>query len=67
MTKHEAAVIMAYTGVCTLVGDDLEYFYKYVYGILGKPIWTHEFPKYFDLIKEKSKPDFIKIVQNLTE
>jgi hypothetical protein len=67
MTKYEAAVIMAYTGVCTLVGNDLDYYYKYVCGLLGEAIWTHELPEYFDLIREKSKPDFMEIMQHLTE
>lgn len=42
MTKYEAAVIMAYTGVCLLVGEDMKYFQHYVCGLLGHPIWSHE-------------------------
>ena len=38
MTKHEAAVIMAYTGVCTLVGEDMNIFFNYACGLLGCPI-----------------------------
>ena len=39
MTKRECAVIMAFTGVCMLKGDDLKYFYEYVFEIMGRPIF----------------------------
>lgn len=29
------------------------------------PIYTHEFPKYADKLKELSKPDFIEICRKL--
>ena len=54
MTKHEAAVIQAYTGIAMLVGDDF-------------PIFTHEYPDREEEIKELSKPDFIEICKNLEE
>lgn len=44
MTKCEAAIIMAYTGVVMLVGDDMEIFWKYCEKIYGKSIYTHEYP-----------------------
>lgn len=63
ITKHECAVIMAYTGVCMLQGDDLKYFYDYVEKLLGKPVWTHELAEdgIDEMIKEKSKEDFLRI------
>ena len=67
MTKREAAIIMAYTGVVMLTGDDFVIFGKYCKELLGFSIWTHEYPRFADAIKEKSKPDFIKLCQNLTE
>lgn len=65
MTKYEAAVIMAYTGVCLLVGDDMSYFQRYVCGLLGHPIWSHEYPAYADKIKELSAADFRDIMEHL--
>ena len=59
MTKYEAAIIMAYTGVCLLVGEDMKYFQRYV--------WSHEYPAYADKIKELSTDDFKDLMQNLKD
>ncbi len=67
MTKHEAVVIETFTGTCMLTGDDGKYAYEYAEKLLGFPIFTHEFPKYADKLKELSKPDFIEICRNLEE
>lgn len=67
MTKHEAAVIMAYTGKVTLIGDDIGIFWKYCYELLGFPIYTHEYLEYADRIKVLSKPDFLKICEDLED
>jgi len=61
MTKRECAIVMAYTGIATLQGDDLKYFYDYLEEILGKTTYTHELPYSLSDIEEKSKPDFICI------
>lgn len=63
MTKQECAVIMAYTGVTMLKGDDLRMFYGYVERICGRPIMTHELvsSEVLKEIEEKSKPDFIRL------
>ena len=63
MTKQECAVIMAYTGVAMLKGDDLGLFYKYIEHICERPILTHELAseKVMNEIEEKSKPDFIRL------
>lgn len=61
MTKHECAVVMAYTGSCTLAGKDLNYFYAYASELLGRDVYSHEMPDLADELKEKSKIDFIKI------
>lgn len=65
MTKHEAAVIMAYTGIS--IGSFLD-FHEYAEKIMGRPVWTHEFgsPKITKELKEKSKPDFIKIHEHIS-
>lgn len=58
MTKREAAIVSAYTGY--LIGNfsDLQ---AYAEEILGRPIFTHEFPSIKDELKEKSKEDFMNI------
>lgn len=65
MTKHEAAVIMAYTGVVMLKGDDISVFWKYCESIYGMAIWTHEYSTLAEKIKDLSKKDFIEICKNL--
>ena len=67
MTKREAAIIETYTGICMLVGDDRQYAYEYASGLIGRPIFTHEFAVLHELLKEKSKPDFINICNNLED
>lgn len=67
MTKREAAVIEIYTGIVMLVGEDRRYAYEYASKLLGKPIYTHEFPMFAQFLKEKAKPDFIEICKNLEE
>lgn len=39
MTKREAVVIQAYTGITMLVGDDFQIFTKYCEDLLGHPIF----------------------------
>lgn len=66
MTKREAAVIMAYTGDVTLIGEDFRIYHEYVEQILGRPVYTHEMADkdVMDEIREKSKADFIDICRN---
>jgi len=61
MTLHEKVVLSAYTGI--LMCDPREVF-AYITKILGRPILTHELAmqKVMDEIKEKAKPDFLKII-----
>lgn len=58
MTKREAAIITAYTGV--FIGD-LDELYKYAKELLGCPVFSHEFLTLADEIKEKSKKDFLAL------
>jgi len=66
MTLQEAVIISAYTKV-TLC--DFEHIHGYVEKILERPIFTHEFAsrEIQAEIKEKSKPDFMKICDTLTK
>lgn len=69
MTNEEKAVVMAYTGVCMLSGAKLQYFYKYIEELMGRPIFTHELADdaICDEIKKKAKPDFLKLCQETKE
>ena len=67
MTKHEAAVVMAFTGTAFLIGDDLDIFYRYVSNLMRRPVHTHELPDLADEIKERAKPDMLKICKSLTD
>ena len=61
MTKRECAIVMAYTGVCMLKGDDLQVFYDYVAEIMGRPLYTHEIGEQADTIKDAATDDFMKL------
>lgn len=61
MTQRECAIVMAYTGVCMLKGDDLQVFYDYVAEIMGRPLYTHEIGEQADTIKDAAKDDFMKL------
>lgn len=58
MTKREAAIVSAYTGY--LIGEFSD-FQAYAKEVMGRPIFTHEFPSIADELKEASKEDFMSI------
>ena len=60
MSKDEAAVIMAFTGV--MLGK-FSHFHAYAEKIIGRPIFTHEFGSKLmsEEIKKAAKDDFLKI------
>lgn len=60
MTKREAAIVTAYTGIC--LGNFAEA-HKYIEEIMGRSVWTHELADddVFNEIKEKAKKDFCSI------
>lgn len=60
MTKKEAAIVSAFTGI--LIGDFSE-LHTYVEEIMKRPVFTHEMgdKKIADKIKELSRPDFLDI------
>lgn len=69
MTKRECAIVMAYTGVAMLCGENFRIFHKYVEDIMGRPVYTHEMgiESIANEIKEKSKPDFLKLCREAEE
>jgi hypothetical protein len=65
MTLHEACVFSAFTG--TLCCPKFSDFHAYCEKLLGRPIWTHQFPELKEELKEKSKPEFLRIVYNIED
>lgn len=66
MTKREAAIVSAYTGI--LLGD-MGDMCRFIDEIMGRPVFTHELAdeSIVKEIKEKSKPYFLKLSDSLTE
>ena len=69
MTKHECAIVMAYTGIAMLQGKDLDIFYRYAEEKLGHPVWTHEFVNLetIGMLEAASKKDFMDLCKNATD
>ena len=62
ITKHECAIIMAHSGIAMLKGDDLFYFYYYLSGIIGRPVYTHEIPSVVDHYRDTQiRDDFLSL------
>ena len=66
MTKHECAVVTAYTEISMLKGDDLKYLYNYLAGFIGRPVYTHEIPAVAAAYREQIREDFLAICRNAT-
>jgi len=64
MTRNESAIISAYTGI---LSGPFDAFHEYIEKLLGRPVMTHELAdnKVAAEIKQKSKPDFIKMVEGI--
>ena len=60
MTKREAAIVSAFTGVMLGKFSDM---HAYVEELFGTPIFSHMFgfEQFANLIKEKATPDFMAI------
>jgi hypothetical protein len=60
LTKEQAAVIGAYTGIACGPFSDIQ---EYVEKLLERPVFTHEFAskELSNEIKRKSKPDFLSL------
>ncbi len=68
MTKHECAVITAYTDIAMLKGDDLKYLYRYLSGIIGRPVYSHEIPAVIDQYRNTAiMNDFLALCGNAME
>ena len=66
LTKEQAAIIGAYTGIlCGPFGD----IHGYAEKVLGRPIWTHEFSdeKIMAALRLAAKSDFLAICYDLTK
>lgn len=66
MTKREAAIISAFTGI-SFGGAHFSEFHQYVEEKFGHPVWTHEMAeqKFWDKLKELSRDDFCYLAENL--
>lgn len=66
MTKHECAIVMAYTGKCMLTGNDFQIFHEYIEELMDRPVFTHElaFKEVSDEIVKRSKKDFLELCKN---
>ena len=65
MTKREAAIVSAYTGfLCGKFSD----MHEYIEEVMGRPVWTHEIGAngFEEMIREKSKEDFVALSQTIT-
>lgn len=60
LTKEQAAIVGAYTGVAAGPFGDIQ---EYAERVLGRPIWTHEFadPRVSDELRAAARDDFIAI------
>jgi hypothetical protein len=60
LTKEQAVIISAYTGILCCEFPDL---HEYIERKLNRPVWTHELAneKVMFELKEKSRADFLAI------
>ena len=65
MTDREKAIVMAFTGVTMLSGDEFDIFHKYAEEKMGRTIWTHEYaPQRLESeLKERARADFLKLCE----
>lgn len=67
MTKHECAVVTAYTEISMLRGDDLKYLYDYLSGFIGRRVYSHEIPAVCMQFREQIREDFLAICKDATD
>ena len=67
MTKHECAIVTAYTGFSMLKGIDLKYLYNYLSGFIGRPVYSHEIPAVCMQFREQIREDFIALCRNASD
>jgi hypothetical protein len=61
LTREQAAILSAYTGVLLGPFEDMQ---AYIERILGRAVWTHELASddVCEEIREKAKPDLARII-----
>lgn len=66
LTREQAAIIGAYTGICCGPFADVQ---KLADDLLGRPTWTHEFgsKEFAEHLKELAKPKFLAICCDQSE
>lgn len=66
LTRRQAAIIGAYTGILAGPFDDL---HQYAEELMERPVFTHEFGVhlFWVLLKSKAAPDFKEIAAVVTE
>ena len=66
MTKREAAIVSAYTGI--MMGEFCE-MHKFVEELVGREVGTIRFldPEFCEVVKKLSRPYFIELCENLKE
>ena len=67
MTKHECAVITAYTDIAMLKGSDLKYLYDYLSNLIQRPIFTHGIPAVCMQFRDRIRQDFEDICREATD
>ncbi|OQB30092.1 MAG: hypothetical protein BWY07_02720 [Candidatus Hydrogenedentes bacterium ADurb.Bin170] len=67
MTKHECAVVTAYTEISMLKGNDLKYLYDYLSGFIGRPVYSHEIPAVAEAYKDQIREDFLALCRDAKE
>ena len=67
MTKHECAIVTAYTEISMLRGNDLKHLYDYLSGFIGRPIFSHEIPAVCMQYRDQIREDFIALCRNAKE
>ena len=67
MTKHECAIVTAYTDISMLQGDDLKYFYDYLSSYAGRLVQTWELPAVALEYRDQIKQDFMNLCRNATD
>lgn len=59
LSKDQAVVISAYTGIACCKFSDIR---EYVERIMGRPVFTHEFAFMAEKIKEAARDDFMDLI-----
>ncbi|MBQ8708898.1 MAG: hypothetical protein IJ523_12500 [Succinivibrionaceae bacterium] len=67
MTKHECAIVTAYTDISMLKGKDLKYLYQYLSKFIDRPIYSHEIPAVCMKYREQIREDFIALCRDAAD